>query len=107
VGLNEQFQLDNVDLGIVLIEVLQSADSAAELNAWTELTGYHVMRHEPTYLMQDDYVGTSSYPIMLVVDAQTMEVIADCYDDLKGLDPPLEYLEGFEYCFELNTEIVF
>ena len=105
-GLNEQFQLDSADLGIVLVEVLQSAVSAFDLDAWTTLTGYHLMRTEPADLIESAYTGVMSYPIALVVDAQTMEIVANCYDDWKELGP-MEYIESLEICFELNTEITF
>jgi len=56
--------------------------------------------------MESAYTGVISYPIALVVDAQSMEVVADCYEDWKVLGP-MEYMEMLEVCFELNTEIVF
>lgn len=105
-GLNEQFQLDNADQGIVLIEVLQSADSAADLDAWTTLTGYLLARTVPPDLLESIFTGVIAYPIALIVDAQTMEVVANCYDDWKLLGP-MEYIESLEVCFELNTEITF
>jgi hypothetical protein len=106
VGLNEQFNIDNADLGIVLIEVLQSAQSAADLDSWTMLTGYPLVRTEPADLMETAFVYEIVYPISLIVDAQTMEVVASCFDDWKLLGP-MDYTEMLEVCFELNTEIVF
>ena len=105
-GLNEQFQIDNADLGIVLAEVLQSADSAADLDAWTTLTGYDLLRTEPADLIESAYTNVMSYPIALIVDVDTMMVVADCYDDWKVLGP-MEYIESLEICFELNTDITF
>jgi hypothetical protein len=106
VGLNEQFQIDNADKGIVVIEVLQSAETGADLDAWTLLTGFHLMRTEPADLIESAVTGATTYPIALVIDVQTMEIVADCYEDWKVLGV-MEYTDMLEVCFTLNTEITF
>jgi hypothetical protein len=107
VGLNEQFQFESADLGIVLVEILQSAESAADLDTWSTLTGYLLARTAPPDLIESAYTGVMPYPIALIVDPGTMEVVASCYEDWKVLSEPLEYVESLEYCFEVNTDITF
>jgi hypothetical protein len=79
VNLEEQFEGD----GVVVVEVVQDATSAATLESWSLGYDYNLFRTDPATMMQTDY-GASflGYPTFALVDLETMEVlVSDCYGD--------------------------
>jgi hypothetical protein len=69
--------------GVVVIEVVQSATTAAALQSWSLGNDYNLMRTDPSRLMEMDY-GTDQqflgYPTLPLIDAETMTVLhSDCY----------------------------
>ena len=102
----DQFQADYADLGIVVVEVLQSATNVDDLNDWSDALGHHLFRTAPPSQLEDDWnTGEEeAWPITIIVDSQTMEVVRhSCLDDWKEVGGTV--YDGFKACFENHTDL--
>lgn len=71
------------DEGLIVIEVVQSALTAVQLEEWSLGNEYNVMRTDPSRLMETDYASDQQflgYPTLPLIDLETMTVLnTDCY----------------------------
>ena len=79
VNLQEQF----AGQGVVVMEVVQDATSAAALQTWSLGYDYNLMRTTPSTQMQTDIASSQTfegYPTLPLIDLQTMQVLdSDCW----------------------------
>lgn len=85
----------------MVIEVVQSAISAAALQEWSIGNDYNLMRTDPSHLAEMDYGSDQQflgYPTLPLIDLDTMTIVeTDCYN---ATPPSYMGYETLKVCVE-------